>query len=304
MPAELRVRLDELATSVGLSRLGAAAARLSGEYREVGRPAVAMTDVDAAAYAVYRMPATYAALRAALGQVAAADPQWRPRTTVDLGAGTGAASWAARDVFGPDLTVRAVEGDPRMAAVGRRLAPPGVEWVLGDLRDAGPTADLVIAGYALGESDGPEAAAAGLAAAQTVVVVEPGTPRGYATVMAARSGLVDAGMRVAAPCPHSDTCPLVRHDWCHFAVRLPRPPVLRRLKGGELGYEDEKFSFVAATRAEVIPAPGRILRHPRRRGGHVLLRVCGADGTVADPVVSRRAGPAYRAARKARWGDV
>ena len=61
MPAELRARLDELAASVGLARLSAAAARLSTGYRQTGRPVEAMTDVDAAAYAVFRMPATYAA---------------------------------------------------------------------------------------------------------------------------------------------------------------------------------------------------------------------------------------------------
>jgi ribosomal protein RSM22 (predicted rRNA methylase) len=143
-----------------------------------------------------------------------------------------------------------------------------------------------------------------LAQPETVLVVEPGTPRGYATVLAARAGLVGAGMGVAAPCPQSGACPLAGPDWCHFSVRLPRTPALRRLKGGELGYEDEKFSFVAATRTSVTPAPGRVLRHPRRRGGHVILRVCGVDGTVTDPVVSRRAGAVYRAARKAQWGDA
>jgi ribosomal protein RSM22 (predicted rRNA methylase) len=304
MPAELRARLDELAASVGLARLSAAAARLSTRYRETGRPAETMTDVDAAAYAVFRMPATYAALRAALGQVTAVDPRLRPRTVVDLGAGTGAALWAVRDVFGPGQTIRAIERDAAMVAVGRRLAPPGVEWVRGDLRGADMTADLSIAGYALGETSEPDSVVTAMAAAETVLVVEPGTPRGYATVLAARDALVGAGMRVAAPCPQSGACPLAVPDWCHFSVRLLRTPALRHLKGGVLGYEDEKFSFVAATRTSVPAVPGRILRHPRRRGGHVVLRVCGADGTVTDPVVSRRAGAVYRAARKAQWGDA
>ena len=304
MPTELRVRLDELAASLGLARLSAAAARLSSGYRETGRPAQAMTDIDAAAYAVFRMPATYAALRAALGQVTAVDPRLWPRTVVDLGAGTGAALWAVRDVFGPGQTVRAIERDRAMVGVGRHLAPPGVEWVRGDLRDADMAADLTIAGYALGETGEPDSVVRAMAAAETALVVEPGTPRGYATVLAARAALVGAGMRVAAPCPQSGACPLSGSDWCHFSVRLLRTRALRHLKGGELGYEDEKFSFVATTRTSVPAAPGRILRHPRRRGGHVVLRVCGADGTVTDPVVSRRAGPVYRAARKAQWGDA
>ena len=304
MPAELHARLDGLAASVGLARLGAAAARLSSDYREAGRPAEAMSELDAAAYAVYRMPATYAALCAALGQLTTAGPQLRPRSVVDLGAGTGAGAWAVRDVFGPDVTIRSIERDEAMAAVGRQLAPPGAEWAHGDLRDFETTADLVLAGYALGELSGIESIVAGMASARTVVVVEPGTPRGYVTVLAARDVLIGAGLEVAAPCPQSGDCPLHRPDWCHFSVRLPRTAALRRLKGGELGYEDEKFAFVAATRADVTPAPGRILRHPQRRGDQVGVRVCDADGTVVAPVVSRRSGAIYRAARKAQWGDA
>ena len=245
-------------------------------------------------------------MRAALAQLAASDPRFAPRSVLDLGAGTGAALWAVADTFGPNLDRRAVEREPAMLALGRRLTP--ADWVAGDIAATKLDADLVVAGYALGEANGAAAngtplAAAALARAQAVVVVEPGTPRGYADVIAVRDRLIEAGFTVAAPCRHAAACPMRGRDWCHFAVRLNRTPAMRRAKGGELGYEDEKFAFVAATRHPARPAPGRIVRHPGRHGGHIGLRVCGADGAVADLVVSKRDRVAFRAARKAGWGD-
>lgn len=303
-PGQLRAALDELVARHGLRRLGVAADRLGADYRAAGAPGAALSTLDTAAYAVYRMPATYAAARAALAHMRAADPAFAPRSVLDLGAGTGAALLAAADAFGPGLELRAVERDVAMRAVGRQLVP-AAEWLDADLRDPLPPADLVIAGYALGEHREPGAPIPDwLVAAETVLVVEPGTPRGYRTILDVRAALIAAGMRVSAPCPQSGPCPLTGRDWCHFSVRLPRSAALRQMKGAELSYEDEKFAFVAATRRPVaVAASGRILRHPQRHGGHVGLRFCRSDATVADVVVSKRDRDLYRAARKAGWGD-
>ncbi len=139
-----------------------------------------------------------------------------------------------------------------------------------------------------------------------VVVVEPGTPAGYRRVLAARDRLLAAGLRLVAPCPHEAPCPIrVRRDWCHFAVRINRSALHRRVKGGELGYEDEKFSYVAGVRDAPPPTgAGRILRHPVHPKGMVLLRVCAADGTAIAETVSKRQGDRYRAARDLAWGDA
>lgn len=97
-------------------------------------------------------------------------------------------------------------------------------------------------------------AAAG--AARAVLIVEAGTPAGYARVIEARDRLIAAGFRVAAPCPHSAACPIVPGtDWCHFAARVSRSSLHRQVKSGSLAYEDEKFSYVAATRLPPNPPP-------------------------------------------------
>jgi ribosomal protein RSM22 (predicted rRNA methylase) len=137
-----------------------------------------------------------------------------------------------------------------------------------------------------------------------MAVVEPGTPAGYSRVLAAREALLAAGFRVVAPCPHQAPCPLREPDWCHFAVRINRSSLHRRVKGAQLGYEDEKFAYVVGIRDQLPqPPPARVLRHPVTRKGLVALRLCTREGTVAPETVSKRQGDRYRAARDLVWGD-
>jgi ribosomal protein RSM22 (predicted rRNA methylase) len=190
-----------------------------------------------------------------------------------------------------------------MADLGRELAPDGVEWTT-----ASPTAtfDLVTLGYVVNELPDPHDAIdrAWAATAGALVVVEPGTPAGYRLVLAARDRLLAAGAHLAAPCPHERECPLAgTEDWCHFAVRVARSKAHRQAKGAELSYEDEKFSYVAVTRAPAEPAAARVLRHPLSRPGHVVLELCARDALRSE-TVSKRQGPRYRAARKVSWGEA
>jgi ribosomal protein RSM22 (predicted rRNA methylase) len=90
-------------------------------------------------------------------------------------------------------------------------------------------------------------------------------------------------------------------SWCHFAQRLPRTKAHRDLKGAELGYEDEKFSYVALTRRAVTDRASRIVDHPHYRKHLVELSLCTRDGLRKRTVP--RSDPSYKVARKAAWGD-
>jgi ribosomal protein RSM22 (predicted rRNA methylase) len=300
-----------------------APARDTAKAREgataAGTAPVLRAGPDVAAYAAYRMPATYAAVRAALIQVAAAMPGFRPRQHVDLGAGTGAAVWAAAEHWASIDSVSGLDQAPAVLDVARTLTSRSsrpslraADWRLQRISavDPPPPADLVTLCYVLGEITPAERthAVAALSAATVAVVVEPGTPAGYQRVLAARDLLLDAGMTVVAPCPHQRACPLPPgRDWCHFGARLGRTAAHRRAKGGTLGYEDEKFSYLAATRAPDLlgqtPTGDRVLRRPTVRKGLVALRLCTSTGTAEDAIVSKRQGDRYRAARDIRWGD-
>ena len=121
-------------------------------------------------------------------------------------------------------------------------------------------ADLVVASYMIGEiGDAERTALAELLWAKTrdtLLVVEPGTPAGYARIIALRAQLIAAGAHVAAPCPHDGPCPLTAPDWCHFTQRLPRSRAHRQIKDAELPFEDEKFAYVALTRVPAVAASG------------------------------------------------
>ncbi|MEU9847145.1 small ribosomal subunit Rsm22 family protein [Streptomyces sp. NPDC047985] len=271
---------------------------------------------DVAAYAAYRMPATFEAVRSALDALRVAAPDWAPATHTDIGGGTGAASWAVAGTWDEARTTVLDWAEPALA-LGRELAAASgipalraAEWRrerIGPNLELAPT-DLVTVSYVLNELTAQVRSAlveSVAAAARAVVIVEPGTPDGYARIIEARDRLIAAGLTVAAPCPHSDACPIEPGtDWCHFSARVSRSSLHRQVKGGSLPYEDEKFSYVVATRFEVTPAPSRVTRRPQIRKGQVLLDLCTRDEALRRATVTKRHGELYRSARDAAWGDT
>ncbi|BAC73631.1 rRNA methyltransferase [Streptomyces avermitilis] len=269
---------------------------------------------DVAAYAAYRMPATFEAVCAALDAFADAVPQWTPASHVDIGGGTGAATWAVSATWDGERPVTVLDWAEPALALGREIAAANpalksAEWQRSRIGAAltVESTDLVTISYVLGElteADRTVVVDAAAAAAQAVVIIEPGTPDGYTRVIDARERLIAAGFRIAAPCPHSAACPIVPgEDWCHFSARVSRSSLHRQVKGGSLPYEDEKFSYVAAARFPVAPAPTRVVRKPQIRKGQVLLDLCGPDESLHRETVTKRHGPLYKAARDAEWGD-
>ena len=194
--------------------------------------------------------------------------------------------------------------------VGGSMRLRGMTYRQGEARAAlagADAADLVVASYMIGEiSESERTALAELMwrkTRDTLLVVEPGTPAGYARIIALRAQLIAAGAHVAAPCPHDGACPLEAPDWCHFTQRLPRSQAHRQLKSAELAYEDERFAYVALTRAPVAQRPARVLAQPEVSKVEVTAKLCTPDGLVIAKV-PRRAKADYAAARRWRWGDA
>jgi ribosomal protein RSM22 (predicted rRNA methylase) len=319
MPSTLRACIDDALAGMTAATLSRNVEHLIETYRSGETPAtpILANREHVLAYAAYRMPATYAVIHAALRHVHSAVPALQPRTLVDFGAGTGAAAWAATDVWPmiDDVTLleqsaAAIDCGSRMMANSQRGALQSARWRawrLSTIDADAVAADVAIAAYVLGELTEQQQAlllALLVKSAPTVVVVEPGTPAGYARIIDARSALIDNGFTIAAPCPHQLSCPMLeRGDWCHFAERLERSRLHRVAKVSELSYEDEKYSYVVATRERVDQAAGRIVRHPQLRKGLVSLQLCDASGNAREERIAKSQGALYKEARKARWGD-
>ncbi|WCH91180.1 small ribosomal subunit Rsm22 family protein [Streptomyces moderatus] len=269
---------------------------------------------DVAAYAAYRMPATFEAVHSALEAFARTVPDWTPATHTDVGGGTGAATWAVSTTWPGERSVTVLDWAEPALAIGREIAAADptldkARWQRARIDSTltlDPT-DLVTVSYVLNELTARDRATlldTVASAARTVVIVEPGTPDGYTRVIEARDRLIAAGFRIAAPCPHSAACPIVPGtDWCHFSARVSRSSLHRRIKGGSLAYEDEKFSYVAATRLPATPAPARVVRKPQIRKGQVLLDLCETDPSLHRTTITKRHGDLYKAARDTEWGD-
>ena len=115
--------------------------------------------------------------------------------------------------------------------------------------------------------------------------------------------MIASGAHVAAPCPHDGKCPLHAPDWCHFAQRLPRLRAHIQVKGAELPFEDEKFSYVVLTRNPAVTGFPRVLAPPVVSKVDVSAKLCTADG-LQMAKVPRRDKPAYAHARRWRWGEA
>lgn len=303
LPQQVCRAIEERAAAVDLAALERAAAAMSEAYRGARTARLGAGD-RTAAYLVTRMPATYAAARAALGELRARLGDTPIESVLDVGAGTGAASLAARECWGHTISVTMVERDDAFSEAARQWLPDG-RVARDDLMrvESLPPHDLVIAAYSVGELGRPMAGLLWKAARVALVVVEPGTTRGYRLCLAIRDELLKAGAHIAAPCPAASECPLRAPDWCHFAARVERSRLHRRIKGAELGYEDEKFSYVALTR-EPVPLPrARVIRRPVHVPGLIELRTCTAAGARSEQV-RKRDREAYRVARHATWGDA
>ncbi len=312
LPDLLRAAIDDIARAVDPRELAHSAARLSERYRAISASGAISNAADRAAYLVARMPATFAADEYVLSELTkrVSTPV---RSLLDLGSGPGTALWAAAEVLQDLGRFTAIEREDALIETARQLASRNIrlnnaKWVQADLQTLKQFEehDVVVMSYALGELADPAATVreAWNAAQVGIVIIEPGTPAAFQNVVRARDILIADGAYIAAPCPHHNVCPLAaRSDWCHFSVRLERSSSHRRLKGGDLSYEDEKFSYVIATKTPAHRPAARIVRHPLKHPGHVKLTLCTPDD-LQEPTVTKSQKALYRAARKAEWGDA
>ena len=312
LPPELAAARDRLLEGVSRRGLRDQAAALSQRYRSVAGAHAKQSEL--LAYTVTRMPATYAAVAAVLDEVSLRMPGFSPRTLLDLGSGPGTATWAAAAVFGQLDSVTAIERESGFTKLAVALAETHpllsrATRIEGNLEQSPAIFggfDLVTAAFVLAEIL-PDRQAAMIAAAWdaagVLVLVEPGTPAGFARILSARTQIIALGGKLVAPCPHGGPCPLGGDDWCHFAVRLPRERDHREVKNVASPFEDEKYAYAVLSREPVTAIAGRILRPPKVTKADITADLCTPAGLAAVRIPARDR-EAHRRSRKWRWGTA
>ena len=287
--------------------LRAKAERLTEAYRH-GRSSA---HIDLAAYLTARMPATYAAVSKALSQIPA---PFAPQSVLDVGAGPGTASWAAVQRWPEIANVTMIEADARFANLAEELAAASeipalaaANIIKAKMSDTTLKAELVIAAYVFAELEERAAGEAALKlwaqAEHLLVIIEPGTPRGFARIRNARAALLAAGAHIVGPCTHSNSCPMSGKDWCHFTQRLARSREHMHAKAASVPFEDESFSWIAVSRHKYELPHARIVAPPVTTKINTTLKLCSASALTIVQIASRDKS-AYKLAKKLEWGDT
>ena len=311
--SHLESKIETLTARIPFKKLEQASNELSLSYRAQtdglkSKKPFMFSDNHRLAYLALRMPSTYAAIADVLKKIHV------PITSqLDIGSGPGTAFFAAMSQFSELKEALLVERDKQMIQHGRELLSDfkntHVEYIQQDISSYTPTKpyDLITAAYSLSELSeaAMEAAVIKLwtAANPILCLIESGTPYGFNAILRARDILLKQNAHIVAPCTHENPCPWQSgNPWCHFSTRFERTRLQKRVKGAELGYEDEKYSYLIVSKTPLPRPEARIVKSPIKRSGFLSLTLCDATG-IHDKNFSKKQKDVYLDAKKLDWGD-
>ena len=312
IPDELKIAIEELLKKNKANKIIEDAQIISNRYRNNdGKGKRLLTEPnEVISYAISRMPATYAAVYTAAQQTIENYDE-KLQTLFDIGAGTGSATWAINELNSME-SIKCFERESSMINIGKQLMKNTelniVNWQQFDILkdEIMEKADIVITSYMINElpEDEKENVIEKLwkATNKLLIIIEPGTPEGFKNIIKARNKLLKDGGYIVAPCSHQGECPIPKDDWCAFYARVARSSVHRHAKNGALGYEDEKFSYIAFSKIPVKNNGNRILRHPQIYKGYVNVKLCTQDG-IKEKTYAKKDGEIYKKVRKLDAGE-
>ena len=312
-PQALKAAIQRYVAESQAGSLTEKTTRMSERYRQRGS---SDSSLDFNAYLTARLPATYAAVAFCLAELTRRHPRFTPQSVLDAGSGPGTAAWAVAAAYTDILNVTFLDNNLRFLKLAGSLAAQSNHPALqraralnGDISNPRPdaSADLVVAAYALAELPLAKSHNAAIAlwrvCKNTLLIIEPGTPQGFARIHRVRAALIAEGAYLMAPCTHMNSCPLIAPDWCHFSVRLPRSREHMHAKKATVPFEDEKFSYVIASRQPVSLHGARILAPPVESKAEIKFKLCAENG-LTQRSIARRDKAEYKRARKLEWGDL
>ncbi|MBT4880566.1 MAG: hypothetical protein HOI80_04210 [Alphaproteobacteria bacterium] len=308
LPLSLEKAIQTLLNTSSPKQLSQARKSLTSQYREQkGSPI--LSKEHCLSYLATRLPATFHVARTVFQELQARLPKAAPKSLLDLGAGPGTVYLALTQVFDSVEIATLIELNSHFMEMGNALIEDTgpIQWQKASISPPFPSHDIVTLSYVLSEL--PEKNRLNLleqaweAANQFLILIEPGTPHGFSHIKTCRQHLIGKGAFVVAPCTHENTCPMSPSDWCHFSVRLKRPPFHRAIKEATLDYEDEKYSYLILSKAPIHQtSSARLTKSPKKRRGHVIIELCTSTG-LENLTITKREKSLYKFARKAKWGS-
>ena len=312
IPKGLKDSINRLLSENKVSNIIENAQTISNRYRKNdGKGKRLLTnESEAVSYVISRMPATYAAVYSVFKQILVNYDE-EITSLLDVGAGTGAGTWAVNEIENMSQ-ITCLEREKSMSNIGKKLmkntALDNVQWksynILQD--EIAEKADIVLTSYMINELPEQKRENAVLklwqATNKLMVVIEPGTPEGFKNILNIRNLIKEQGGYIVAPCCCNGECPIKENDWCAFYARVARSSIHRQAKGGNLGYEDEKFSYIAFSKTPVEITGERILRHPQINSGFVKVKLCTAEG-IQEKNYSKKDGEIYKKIKKLDAGE-
>ena len=314
LPDYVERKIEEELSKYKLSVLKEYSQNLSNKYmneKRTGKTLLSLEE-EVLAYSVIRMPATFGAITNALVNTLE-NNDIEIDSLLDIGAGTGAGSIAVSEILGLNEIV-CVEREKSMMNLGKKIMSEGntslknAKWIDVDFlkEDFTRKADLVIVSYMINELKEEDRIRIFNKLIECtnkiLLIVEPGTPEGFANIKKIREEAINRNLNILAPCPSHCTCMLEKNDWCSSSVRVQRTKAHKILKNGDVPYEDEKFSYISISKSEWQKANARILRHPIVQGKMIKLKLCTNSG-IKEVTVTKKYSDLYKEVKKKKVGD-
>ena len=317
LPLDIKVLLERLLDDYSLKELKESSFNIINKYNNKDSNIAnhINSELDAKVYSIIRYPATFKAFSDSLKYSLSYLDDIDISSALDVGAGSAAASLASIYQLDHLNSIDLLEKEQVMIDIGEYLLSRAdtkgvdIKYHKVDItRDdiSIYQRDLVFSNYVLNELDKSEIIKVidkmWNLTNKVLLVVEPGTPKGYEIIRLVREYLISKGGYILSPCPHMDKCPIISPDWCHFSTRVSRSKLHKLLKGGDAPYEDEKYCYIAFSKKECRRCSNRILRHPQISSGHITLEVCSKDG-LNTIIITKKDKELFKAARKVKTGD-
>ena len=319
IPSLLEYAIEKEIEKYNIKELKDAALNLSKRYMENKRTGESFfkTYLDTISYSVIRMPATYSAIRTCLEKIIELKA-FKINSLLDIGSGTGAAEWAVLDVFDINDIV-CLEREKAMRDLSKNYfsyneALRNVKFIEADIlkEDLNISKDLCILSYMineLSEENRLKVIDKVLKCTNKVLlIVEPGTPEGFKNIRKIRDYAFEKGYEIIAPCTgFNGRCDIPKDDWCASSVRVQRTKIHKYLKDAEVGFEDEKFSYVAINvekdELDLKNNIKRILRHPKIQNGRIEVKTC-LQGEIKEEIITKKNKEEFKSLKKKSVGDI